>query len=69
MAHVMSTHLVMARGTQRDGIVAAKYQVYEILRDQDFEQVSIEGELEAETCSLKPDRSLSTFVRGFQVTA
>lgn len=53
--HVLSMHLVMARDSQRDQIVAAKRRVHELLLKQDFEHVSIEVELEGESCYLDPD--------------
>ncbi len=53
--HVLSMHLVMARNSQREQIVAAKKRVHELLREQDFEHVSIEIELEGEICSLEPE--------------
>lgn len=53
--HVMSMHLVMDRSCQRDQIVAAKQRVHALLREQDFEHVSIEVELEGETCALEND--------------
>lgn len=53
--HVLSMHLVMARDSQRDQVVAAKKRVHELLRQQDFEHVSIEVELEGESCSLDPE--------------
>ncbi len=53
--HVISMHLVMAAGSGRDQIVAGKRSVHELLRKQDFEHVSIEVELEGESCYLEPE--------------
>jgi cobalt-zinc-cadmium efflux system protein len=50
--HVLSMHLIMAKDSRRDQIVAAKKRVHELLRKQDFEHVSIEVELEGESCYL-----------------
>lgn len=48
--HVFSTHLVMQAGTGREEIVAAKQQVHELLRSQQFDHVTIEVELVGEQC-------------------
>jgi len=53
--HVMSMHLVMGKSCRRQEIVAAKQRVHALLREQDFEHVSIEVELEGESCALEKD--------------
>lgn len=49
-AHVFSTHLVLRRGTSRDQLVNVKRKVHEMLRGHDFEHVTVEVELEDESC-------------------
>jgi cobalt-zinc-cadmium efflux system protein len=49
--HVLSTHLVLAADSTREHIVAAKRRVHELLREQAFEHITIEVELEGEACS------------------
>jgi len=47
--------LVMGKSCRRQEIVAAKQRVHALLREQDFEHVSIEVELEGESCALEKD--------------
>jgi cobalt-zinc-cadmium efflux system protein len=54
ITHVFSTHLVMTRESGRQQVVAAKRRVHELLRDQDFAHVTVEVELEGETCAAEP---------------
>ncbi|QIF02034.1 cation diffusion facilitator family transporter [Roseimicrobium sp. ORNL1] len=49
--HVLSTHLVMQPGTTREEIVEAKRHVHRLLREQDFEHITVDVELEGEDCS------------------
>jgi cobalt-zinc-cadmium efflux system protein len=49
--HVFSTHLVMRPDSDRAAVVAAKRQVHELLRGQDFEHITVEVELEGESCA------------------
>lgn len=49
--HVFSTHLVMRAGSARDEIVAVKRRVHELLREQHFSHITVEVELEGETCA------------------
>lgn len=49
--HVLSTHLVMRPGSGRDEIVSAKRRVHEVLREQHFEHITVEVELDGETCT------------------
>jgi cobalt-zinc-cadmium efflux system protein len=56
-SHVLSTHLVMNRRSTRDDIVAAKSRVYELLRDQHFEHVTVKVEIEGEICAAETDHS------------
>lgn len=53
-AHVFSTHLVLRQGIERAQVVATKRQVHEKLRGHDFEHVTIEVELEGESCAAGP---------------
>jgi cobalt-zinc-cadmium efflux system protein len=53
-SHVFSTHLVMSGGSGRAEIVAAKRRVHELLREQDFAHITVEVELEGETCAAEP---------------
>ena len=50
-SHVFSTHLVLGRESDREAIIAIKRHVRESLRDQQFEHITVETELEGETCS------------------
>lgn len=52
--HVFSTHLVLKRGSTREQIVEAKRQVHERLRDQHFEHITVEVELDGEDCLQPP---------------
>ncbi|MEX1230433.1 MAG: cation diffusion facilitator family transporter [Planctomycetaceae bacterium] len=54
-SHVFSTHLVMASASSREEIIAAKRKVHELLREQKFAHVTVEVELEGETCAAQPD--------------
>jgi cobalt-zinc-cadmium efflux system protein len=49
--HVFSTHLVLSRESTRDDIVAVKRQVHELLRGHHFEHITVEVELEGESCA------------------
>ena len=49
-SHVFSTHLVLREGSSRDEIVAAQRRVHELLREQHFAHVTVEIELQGETC-------------------
>lgn len=53
-SHVFSTHLVLRQGSGREEIVAAKRRVHELLREQHFEHITVEVELEDETCAAEP---------------
>lgn len=46
--HVFSTHLVMNARSGRDRIIEAKRRVHDLLREQHFEHVTIDVELEGE---------------------
>ena len=48
--HVFSTHLVLSSSATREDIVAAKRRVHELLRQQHFEHITVEVELEGEQC-------------------
>lgn len=48
--HVLSTHIVMERNTNRPTVLAAKEKVTGLLQNHDFEHVTIEVELEGEPC-------------------
>jgi cobalt-zinc-cadmium efflux system protein len=50
-SHVFSTHLVLRAGATRNEIVAAQRRVHELLREQHFTHVTIEIELQGETCA------------------
>ncbi len=50
-SHVFSTHLVLREGATRDEIVAAQRRVHELLREQHFAHVTVEIELQGETCA------------------
>ena len=50
-SHVFSTHLVMRRQSSREEIIAAKRRVHELLREQDFAHITVEIELEGESCA------------------
>jgi cobalt-zinc-cadmium efflux system protein len=52
--HVFSTHLVMGQQSSRIEIVEAKRRVHELLREQDFEHITVEIELEGEDCAAGP---------------
>lgn len=53
--HVLSTHLVMDRNSNRDEILHAKKQVRDLLSEHEFEHLTIEVELENEDCPINPD--------------
>ena len=53
--HVFSTHLVMRADADRAAVVDAKRRVHELLRGQAFEHITVEIELEGETCAAGPD--------------
>jgi cobalt-zinc-cadmium efflux system protein len=50
-SHVFSTHLVMGRQSSREQVIAAKQRVHELLRELDFEHITVEVELEGEACA------------------
>jgi cobalt-zinc-cadmium efflux system protein len=50
--HVLSTHVVLAAGSPRETVVDVKRRIYSLLRDQHFEHITIETEIEGEQCSL-----------------
>ncbi|MCC7424635.1 MAG: cation transporter [Planctomycetaceae bacterium] len=52
--HVFSMHLVMAATCTRAAIVEAKQRVHQMLRELHFEHISIEVELEGESCGACP---------------
>lgn len=52
--HVFSTHLVLREGSGRERIVAAKRRVHELLREEHFEHITVEVELEGEKCLAEP---------------
>ena len=54
-SHVFSTHLVLREGASRDEIVAAQRRVHELLREQHFAHVTVEIELQGETCPADGD--------------
>ncbi|WP_428304880.1 cation diffusion facilitator family transporter [Lacipirellula sp.] len=49
--HVIATHLLMRAGTSREEICAAKGELYRLLRNREFEHITIETELEGEHCN------------------
>jgi cobalt-zinc-cadmium efflux system protein len=49
--HVFTTHLVMEAGTPREQLVATKRRVHQLLREHDFEHITVEVELEGEACA------------------
>jgi cobalt-zinc-cadmium efflux system protein len=49
--HVLSTHLVLQPGSTRDQIVEAKRQVHRLLKEQDFEHITVDVELDGEICT------------------
>lgn len=49
--HVIATHLLMRAGTTREEICAAKAELYRLLRNCEFEHITIETELEGEYCN------------------
>ena len=49
--HVFSTHVVMARRTDRDTIISMKQKAREMLRGHEFVHVTMEVELEGEPCA------------------
>ncbi len=57
-SHVFSTHLVMGSQSTRDEIVAVKRRLHELLREQHFEHVTVEVELEGETCAAETEPPL-----------
>jgi cobalt-zinc-cadmium efflux system protein len=54
-SHVFSTHLVLAAGSDRGQIMAAKRRVHELLRGQDFVHITVDVELEGEACAAEAD--------------
>lgn len=52
--HVFSTHLTMQRECPREVITHAKARVHQLLRDLEFEHITLEVELEGETCGAAP---------------
>lgn len=50
-SHVFSTHLVMRCDSTRPQIIAAKQQVHALLRELHFAHVTVEVELEGESCA------------------
>lgn len=50
-SHVFSTHLVLRQESTREDILAAQRRVHELLREQHFAHVTVEVELEGETCA------------------
>lgn len=48
--HVLTTHLVMESGTQRDQIVQAKQMIRQRLDPDEFEHVTVDVELQGEFC-------------------
>ncbi len=49
--HVFSTHLVMDPDTTREQLVETKRLVHQMLREHQFEHITIEVELAGETCT------------------
>jgi cobalt-zinc-cadmium efflux system protein len=49
--HVFSTHLVMSQESTRQEVVAAKQRLHQLLRGQDFVHITVEVELEGESCA------------------
>ena len=54
-SHVFSTHLVLSGSSDREAIVAVKRRVHELLREQHFEHITVEVELEGESCAATPE--------------
>jgi cobalt-zinc-cadmium efflux system protein len=50
--HVLSTHVVLEAGSTRETTVDVKRRIHLLLRDQHFEHITIETEIEGEQCSL-----------------
>lgn len=50
-SHVLSTHLVMAADCSREQVLFAKQRVHELLRKQDFVNVTVEVEFAGEVCA------------------
>jgi cobalt-zinc-cadmium efflux system protein len=50
--HVLSTHVVLEAGSTRETAVDVKRRIHLLLRDQHFEHITIETEIEGEQCSL-----------------
>ncbi|WP_018968861.1 cation diffusion facilitator family transporter [Rubritalea marina] len=49
-SHVLSTHLVMESNTDRPAILTTKDRVVDLLKEHHFEHITIEVELECESC-------------------
>ena len=49
--HVIATHLLMRAGTTREQLIGAKSELYRLLRNREFEHITIETELEGEHCN------------------
>jgi cobalt-zinc-cadmium efflux system protein len=49
--HVLTTHVVMSENSRRDEIAALKTRVREQLSSEEFEHVTVDVELENETCA------------------
>lgn len=49
--HIFSMHLVLAATSTREEIVATKRRVHELLRRHQFEHITVEIELEGESCA------------------
>jgi cobalt-zinc-cadmium efflux system protein len=49
--HVLSTHLVLQPGSSREQIMEAKRRVHCLLKEQDFQHITVEVELEGEVCT------------------
>lgn len=54
-SHVFSTHVVLRQGCDRAQVIAAKRAIHELLADQQFEHITVEVELEGETCASEAD--------------
>lgn len=52
--HVFSTHLVLRSDCDREQVVAVKRRVHELLREQHFAHITVEVELEGESCAADP---------------
>ena len=50
-SHVFSTHLVLEADSTREQIMTAKRQVHELLRKEHFAIITVEVELQGESCS------------------